>query len=124
MIQERIAFTSHSLEQKQQIVDRLDHAVASLTSEQDTVHRQVVVLDKLGELFGTRGVQHFIFMEVISMLEKLANLYLQILADGGIQLRLEEDSEGDKIVKGVTIRGSDGEFRERGLSQLSGGQWR
>lgn len=124
MLQERIAFTSQSLQQKQEVVKRIEDAISTLTSEQDTVHRQAVVLDKLADLFGVRGVQHFIFMEVIGMLEKLANLYLQVLADGGIQLRLEEDAEGDKIVKGVTIRGADGEFRERGLSQLSGGQWR
>ena len=124
MIEERIAYTSKSVQQKQEAVKEIQDALTALTAEQDTVYRQMVILDKLEELFGVRGVQHFMFMEVVGMLENLANLYLQVLADGGIQLRLEEDAEGDKIVKGVTIRGADGEFRDRGLSQLSGGQWR
>ena len=124
MIEERIAYTSKSVQQKQEALKQIEDALTALTAEQDTVYRQMVILDKLEELFGVRGVQHFMFMEVVGMLENLANLYLQVLADGGIQLRLEEDAEGDKIVKGVTIRGADGEFRDRGLSQLSGGQWR
>ena len=32
--------------------------------------------------------------------------------------------EMDKIVKSVLVRSADGTYRERGLSQLSGGQWR
>lgn len=32
--------------------------------------------------------------------------------------------ELDKIDKSVMVRSADGSFRERGLSQLSGGQWR
>ena len=32
--------------------------------------------------------------------------------------------ELDKIVKSVLVRSADGMYRERGLSQLSGGQWR
>ena len=32
--------------------------------------------------------------------------------------------ELEKIVKSVMVRSADGKYRERGLSQLSGGQWR
>lgn len=119
-------------------------------------------------------------MSVIKLLEDIANSYLQVLAEGGIQLALEGDNihffnnhyqhccplsslkyiikvllggdissylhihlltnwftsqslvfshylqgdELDKIVKSVMVRSADGSFRERGLSQLSGGQWR
>ena len=61
---------------------------------------------------------------VLRQLEGIANTYLDILADGGIQLSLESDENADRIVKSVLIRTSDGNFRERALSQLSGGQWR
>lgn len=49
-----------------------------------------------------------------------------ILADGGIQLSLQGDLEdADRIVKSVLIRSKiDSKYRERTLSQLSGGQWR
>ena len=44
---------------------------------------------------------------------------------GGIQITLQSDDDADKITKVVHIRSvSDGEYRIRGLSQLSGGQWR
>ena len=32
--------------------------------------------------------------------------------------------EGDRVVKRASARASDGGFRDRSLSQLSGGQWR
>ena len=57
-------------------------------------------------------------------LETISNSYLEVLAEGGIQLSLQSDLEADKIVKSVMIRASDGNYRERALSQLSGGQWR
>lgn len=37
---------------------------------------------------------------------------------------LFEGDELEKIVKSVIVRSADGKYRERGLSQLSGGQWR
>jgi DNA repair exonuclease SbcCD ATPase subunit len=102
----------------------IESAAKGLAEERDTLHRKCAVLDNTAQMMGVKGVQHFIFMSLIKVLETIANLYLQALADGGVQLVLSEDEEGDKVVKGVTIRGADGEFRSRGLSQLSGGQWR
>ena len=123
-MQERVVFTAQSLQNKESTVEEIGNHVLALSTEQESLRREITVLEKLADLFGVRGVQHFIFMSVIGALEKLTNHYLEVLADGGIKLRLEEDKEGDKIVKGVMIRGSDGEFKDRGLSQLSGGQWR
>ena len=120
-----------------------------------------------------RGIQHYVFMTVIKQLEEIANAYLAVLAEGGIQLVLEGEQqwrffilfpfilfpfflfpfipliplislisfhshyfpyfpflssfpgdELDKIIKSVIVRSADGKYRERGLSQLSGGQWR
>lgn len=36
----------------------------------------------------------------------------------------EESSTSERILKNVLVRSADGSLRERGLSQLSGGQWR
>lgn len=48
--------------------------------------------------------------------------YLDALSDGALQLRLSMD--GDRVVKRACARAADGGFRDRSLSQLSGGQWR
>lgn len=48
--------------------------------------------------------------------------YLDALSDGALQLRLSMD--GDRVVKRASARAADGGFRDRSLSQLSGGQWR
>lgn len=48
--------------------------------------------------------------------------YLNALSDGALQLRLSMD--GDRVVKRASARAADGGFRDRSLSQLSGGQWR
>lgn len=47
-----------------------------------------------------------------------------MLADSGIQLSLQGEWDSEKIIKKVLVRATDGELRERGLAQLSGGQWR
>lgn len=82
------------------------------------------MLDRLASALGPRGIQHYVFLGVLSQIESIANAYLAILADGGIQLALQGDEDADKIVKSVLVRAANGELRERGLSQLSGGQWR
>lgn len=48
--------------------------------------------------------------------------YLDVLSDGALLLRLSMD--GDRVVKRASTRAADGGFRDRSLSQLSGGQWR
>lgn len=81
-------------------------------------------MEKLGEILGPRGIQHYVFLDVVRQIETISNSFLSILADSGIQLSLQGEAETEKIVKNVLVRSTDGELRERGLSQLSGGQWR
>lgn len=91
---------------------------------QNLIERQVI-LERLIEIFGVRGIQHFIFMKTLQQIESIANNYLLVLAEGGIQIALSSDTDADKIIKTILIRSpTDGEYRERALSQLSGGQWR
>jgi DNA repair exonuclease SbcCD ATPase subunit len=124
VLEERKSAYVDNISSREKNIALLEQGIDDLNREREALQFQTTVLDKTADVLGPRGVQHYIFMTVIRVLEAVANLYLEILADGGIQLRLHEDEEGDKIVKGVVIRGADGEFRERGLSQLSGGQWR
>lgn len=100
---------------------RLSH----LNRMKDNFIEENVVLTRLMDVFGPRGIQHYIYLGVIKQIESIANTYLSLLAQGGIQITLQSDLDVDKIVKVIHIRSvSDGEYRERGLSQLSGGQWR
>lgn len=97
--------------------------------------------DLLLNVFGPRGIQHFLYVDSLLQLQSIANDYLNTLAEGGIQITLQNSFQNastslegssstsagvldDKIIKTVHIRGQDGNYRERGLSQLSGGQWR
>ena len=100
----------------------------ALRSQEREIAARGMVLERLGDVLGPRGIQHFVFMSVLKQLETIANSYLQVLADGGVQLTLQsqgdDDQMADRIVKAVWVRAADGSMRERGLSQLSGGQWR
>lgn len=95
----------------------------SQVTSQEFRHR-LLICNKLIELFGAKGIQHYVFMGIVEQIETVANCFLDILADGGIQLNLKESSDVEKICKYVTIRTATGEYKERALSQLSGGQWR
>eukprot|EP00536_Pseudo-nitzschia_multiseries_P018207 jgi/Psemu1/321292/estExt_fgenesh1_pm.C_22560002 len=80
-------------------------------------------LSYVGERFGQRGVQTFIMQNAVSSLESTAQVYLNYLSDGSQRLQLSLDA-GDKILRNAFVRGADGEFKQRPLSTLSGGQWR
>ena len=96
----------------------------SLEEKRLVASKNSIVLEQLEQIFGPRGIQHFVFTGVLKQLELIANEYLNILAEGGIQLSLQGDLDADRIVKSVSIRYADGTYKERALSQLSGGQWR
>ncbi len=108
-----------------ELVSMLDEQISNSLNEQHVLIQNATVLDKLGEVLGSRGIQHFIFLGIVMQIEQIANSYLTVLAEGGIQLKLQgEGDSSDKIMKSVYVRAADGEWKERGLSQLSGGQWR
>lgn len=69
-----------------------------------------------------RGVQNFVFRDAVNQLQANVARYLDVLSDGALQLHLSID--GDRVVKKAIARAAGGEFRDRSLSQLSGGQWR
>ena len=85
---------------------------------------QLVVLDRLASIFGPRGLQHFVFVDLLGQIESIANAYLDVLADGGIRLALQNEQDTDRVIKSVSVKSGSGTYNERSLSQLSGGQWR
>lgn len=103
---------------------KLESDIANMMMTQREAVEWGSVLGDLAEALGTRGVQHFIFQSVVKQIENVANEFLSVLAEGGIQLVLEGDGDADRIVKSVLVKAAGGEMRERRLEQLSGGQWR
>jgi DNA repair exonuclease SbcCD ATPase subunit len=81
------------------------------------------VMAGLSDAFGQRGIQTFVMQNAVSLLQSLSQSYLDDLSDGAQSLEMALDA-GDRISRRAFVRGGDGEYRERPLSSLSGGQWR
>ena len=120
----RLQDSQKILQAQSSILFKLEEEAKESGNEKIDLKRNSIILEQLASIIGPRGIQHYIFTGVLRLLESIANSYLSILADGGIQLSLHSDEDADKIVKSVLIRASDGKYHERALSQLSGGQWR
>eukprot|EP01036_Dinobryon_divergens_P023323 gene23323-31654_t len=54
------------------------------------------IREMLLNIFGTRGIQNYVFLGLLKQIEFIANKYLEVLADGGIQLSMiqEVDNSG------------------------------
>ncbi len=85
---------------------------------------KMILYEKLSVIFGTKGIQHFLYMDVVDQLQTVANSYLDVMTSGGISLELKGNIDEEKVVKNVLIRSKNGDKLSRELSQLSGGQWR
>ena len=80
-------------------------------------------LSSLSDAFGAKGVQNFVLQNAIEALQTISQAYLDELSDGSLRLSMSLDA-GDRIARRAFVRLPDGEFAERPLSSLSGGQWR
>ena len=60
----------------------IQQIVKDLENEKSKLIQQSVIYEKLSEIFGPKGIQHFVFIGVILQLEDIANSYLSILSDG------------------------------------------
>jgi DNA repair exonuclease SbcCD ATPase subunit len=70
-----------------------------------------------------KGIQNYIQQNAIEALQLISQAYLDELSDGSLRLSLCLDA-GDRIDRRAFVRLPDGNFAERPLSSLSGGQWR
>ena len=94
-----------------------------IQGEQKEEENRQVLLASVGERFGQKGVQTFLLQNTVDSLQSTAQIYLSSLSEDSQRLELSLDA-GDKIVRSAFVRGADGDFRQRPLSTLSGGQWR
>jgi DNA repair exonuclease SbcCD ATPase subunit len=133
-IKNNIKYHRNIINDYQQIIDKNDNLYQQLKN-------QLLIYEILSNIFGAKGIQNYIFSHIIKQLESISNAYLSVLADSGIQLSFHNDGASssssssssssnnndmiDRVIKSVYIRSKiDGNYRERSLSQLSGGQWR
>lgn len=116
--QAKAAVESH----REEIAD-YEEVIEKLRLEERKHSRFVKVLGELSDAFGQRGIQSFVLQNVVAMLESVSNFYLNQLSEGAMKLQLSLDSS-DRILKRAFVLVSKGQFKERPLASLSGGQWR
>jgi len=105
------------------LVGKAETLLQELRASGEAQRSLSVTMTNLVNIFGPRGVQTFLLQNAIDTLQTISQVYLDELGDGSQRLELKLDA-GDRISRRAMIRGADGEFVERPLSSLSGGQWR
>jgi len=94
-----------------------------LEMKRGAAESQAQVMLQLANVFGPKGIQTFLLQNAIEALKDASQAYLNVLSDGSQKLDLSLD-DSDRIVRTGFLRSPDGNYIERPLSSLSGGQWR
>ncbi|GKY91347.1 hypothetical protein MPSEU_000106900 [Mayamaea pseudoterrestris] len=120
---ERLRYQKESLlslttemEDYERMIDELHCDVAKERSTETS-------MADLSNGFSPRGVQTFVLQSAILSLQNAAQSYLNDFSDGSQKLEMTLDM-GDRISRRAFVRDADGNYRERALASLSGGQWR
>ena len=103
-------------------------SLAEDLAEKQSDHEKYTELEKV---FGYRGIQGYVLEDVVAELEEVSQKYVDELSDGELRLELRV-ADGERVGRTAAVwrEGGDGEgdgwgeWVERPLSQLSGGQWR
>jgi len=103
--------------------DDAESILSSLRKQSEVQRLFSARMDGLNALFGPRGIQIFVLQNAIEALQSISQSYLDELSDCTQRLEISLD-DSDRILRRAFIRSSDGNFLERPLSSLSGGQWR
>jgi DNA repair exonuclease SbcCD ATPase subunit len=92
--------------------------------ESELCHAQTTnsLLTNLATALGPRAIQAFVLQNAVAHLESLTQWYLNALSDGAQRLELSLQG-GDRIMRRAQVA-IHGEYKDRSLSSLSGGQWR
>jgi DNA repair exonuclease SbcCD ATPase subunit len=120
---ETVSVAQLSLETLRSNSESCESLLADIQSRKDEQINISAVMGELSDAFGQRGVQTFVMQNVVSVLQSLSQSYLDELSDGAQRLEFALDA-GDRISRRAFVRGGEGEYKERPLASLSGGQWR
>ena len=121
--QQRVSLANAAVETARAETEKYEAALLGLSTERDMHSNSAAVLSSLSDAFGQRGIQTFVLKNAVGLLEAVSQAYLTHLSDGCLRLRLQLDS-GDRISRRAFVCGRGGQFKERPLASLSGGQWR
>jgi DNA repair exonuclease SbcCD ATPase subunit len=101
----------------------IDETLTKLQTHLGAEAKVVNNMNLLSDAFGTRGIQTYVLQNAVTVLSTLSQAYLDELSDGAQRLELSLEAS-DRIHRQAFVRAGDGEYRERPLGSLSGGQWR
>ena len=121
--QQRVKIAWGSVDKVRKQVAKYEQALHELRKERDDETNSVAVLTSLADAFGQRGVQAFVLQRTVKLLEGATQSYLTEMSDGCQRLELRLDA-GDRIVRRAFTIGEKGDFVERPVATLSGGQYR
>ncbi len=97
--------------------------VKELETERECARSEASVMSSIADNVGGRGVQTFLLQNTVHALQLASQSYLDELSDGTLKLQLVLDA-GERIIRTASVLSSDGTWKVRPLSSLSGGQWR
>lgn len=104
-------------------LETLESVVRDLQAQLDREQDTSSTFSTLADVLGPRGVPSFVLRNAVQTLQRLSQRYLDDLSDGSLRLQLSLDA-GDRVTRRALVRLADGDYKERSLSSLSGGQWR
>jgi len=89
LISDRLASSKQAVSERSAALFELEQLIADANTQQQRMAARGAVLERLADVLGPRGIQHFIFSQVLRQLEQIANAYLLVLAEGGIKLIIQ-----------------------------------
>lgn len=85
------------------LMDEVTFKLNQFEAEHSAIASRSLVMEMLINVFGPRGIQNFVFLGLLKQIEFIANSYLNVLADGGIQLSLVQQQvevEDEEVQEG------------------------
>jgi DNA repair exonuclease SbcCD ATPase subunit len=120
---EKVRYLEMTVDSVREQVTKLEETLFELNIQRDQHSRSSVVMSELSQLFSPKGIQSFILKNTIADLETATQSFLTEISDGTQQLHLSLES-GEGISRRAFVTGNGGNYMERPLGSLSGGQWR
>ena len=103
--------------------EEMIEGIRKLEIEREDARSEASVMSSIADNVGGRGVQTFLLQNTVHALQLASQSYLDELSDCTLRLQLVLDA-GDRIIRTASVLKSDGSWKTRPLSSLSGGQWR
>ena len=120
---EKLRYLQMTVDSVKKEATKLEETLFELNRQKDHHSRSSIILSELSQLFSPKGIQSFILQNTIADLETATQTILTEISDGTQKLHLSLES-GEGISRRAFVTGNGGNYVERPLGSLSGGQWR